>query len=81
MAGNPESYRYDPDTRTYTLTFTTHRGVDGPTEIALPKDVYAKPPTIQITGPGRTHTDTRNNTAGITTAKDGRYTITITPTP
>ncbi|WP_406289638.1 cellulase family glycosylhydrolase [Embleya sp. NBC_00896] len=81
VAGNPETYRYDLDTRTYTLTFTTRRNADGPTEIVLPKSVYPKPPNIRVDGPARAHTEVRDNTLRLTTPKDGRYTITITPRP
>ncbi|MFI1577705.1 cellulase family glycosylhydrolase [Embleya sp. NPDC020630] len=79
VAGNPESYTYDIDTRTYTLTFTTRRGADAPTEITLPKDVYAEPPTIRVTGPGRARVDTHGTVARVDTSTAGRYTVTVTP--
>ncbi|MET7302316.1 cellulase family glycosylhydrolase [Embleya sp. NPDC005575] len=80
IAGNPLTATYDPATRTYRLTFTTRRNADGPTEIAVPKDVYPHGYHVRIDGP-KASWDDRGRTVKVTThGRQGTaYTITITP--
>ncbi|MGR6996983.1 hypothetical protein ACU686_00690 [Yinghuangia aomiensis] len=79
-AGDPVSYGYDPAARTYTLTYTTRANTDGPTEIAVPRDVY--PDGYNVAVQGR-NADWDRHGQTLTVATRGRtggtYTVTLTP--
>ncbi|MGA4543575.1 cellulase family glycosylhydrolase [Uniformispora flossi] len=79
-AGDPVSYGYDPATRTYTLTYTTRANADGPTEIAVPRDVYPRGYNVAVQG-RNADWDRHGQTLTVTTRgrTGGTYTVTLTP--
>lgn len=50
VAGTPERFVWDPDERTFTMTWTERAGVLGPTELAVPEAIFAEGIDVFVDG-------------------------------
>ncbi|MEV7523878.1 cellulase family glycosylhydrolase [Streptomyces sp. NPDC091371] len=80
VAGDPLGFAYDPAARTYSLTFRTRDGAEGPTQITVPKDTYPNGYRVTVRG-GNARWDGHGQTVTVNTrGRTGTtYKVTISP--